>query len=173
MKNTDKDGYILLNKEFSSKGYDFKFLRDFGDGWMIYTKTSKNGNIKYELIKPHKNEEWICKGTTIPKKWGYPGDNAFGRTGFDCISLASAEARHDALVKASEAKAESPSDLKINLPKNKAFTIVDLSKLNPEHTRYQLKLKLESLVNEKKVAPCGTKPHPKNIGKPAILYKFL
>jgi len=101
--NKDKDGYILLEKEFTSRGYNFKFVKDLEGGWKIYEKSKESQKYnKYELIKPKRQDAFVFHGNQIEAKWTYPGDSAFGRTGFDCVSLARAEEIHERIIKSKE-----------------------------------------------------------------------
>ena len=91
----DKDGYLLVPKEFTHKGYQFKFVKKLEGGWMIYEKTKEATKTKkYELVKPKRQDQFVFHGKTIEAKWVYPNDNAFGRIGFDCVSLDVALNRH-------------------------------------------------------------------------------
>ena len=59
----DKDGYLLVEKEFTYRGYDFKLVKDFKDGWFIYEKSKKNQkHNKYELVKPKKQDAFVFNG---------------------------------------------------------------------------------------------------------------
>lgn len=148
-ENKDESGYYLLEEKFSSKGYDFEKVEDFKDGWLIYKKT-KGNSVKYELVKPHKNEEYTIHGNTVPKKWSYPGDNSFGRTGFDCISLDRAHVKHEEIVKSITVET-AKVDRKINIPKSKIFTVKDIKKLNEGWTTYEIRVKLNSLLDSGKI----------------------
>lgn len=145
----DEAGYYLLENEFTSRGYNFKKVEDFKDGWMIYTKTKGIG-VHYELIKPHKSEEYSIHGKTVPKKWDYPGDNAFGRRGFDCVSLDRAHVKHEEIVKSTVAET-TKIDRKINIPKAKTFTVKDIKKINHDWTTYEVRVKLNSLLDSGKI----------------------
>lgn len=83
----DENGYILLPKIFSSKGFDFYFIEKLHDGWEIYERKSVGAFSTFELIRPYKGEERKIGDAVIPKKYYYPGNEQFGSKGFSCISL--------------------------------------------------------------------------------------
>lgn len=152
-KEVDSEGYKLLELTFESKGYSFERVEDFKDGWLIYKK-SKGGNIKYELVKPHKNEEYIIHGSIVPKKWSYPGDNAFGRTGFDCVSLDRAHVKHKEIVdkeKSEESATQNKLTRKLKVPNSKNFTVKEVKKLNADWSTHEIRLKLNDLISQSKI----------------------
>ena len=62
----DKDGYLLVPKEFTHKGYQFKFIKKLEGGWMIYEKTKESTKTKkYELVKPKRQDQFVFHGKTI------------------------------------------------------------------------------------------------------------
>lgn len=169
-KSIDKEGYLLMEKEFTSRGFNFSFIKDFKDGWMIYKKTAEySGSDKYELIKPKKQEEFNFRGSIIPKKWKYPSDNDFGRLGFDCVSLEKAIERHDQIIKTKQDKEDKENLVfDINLPK-KEFTCQDLLKANPQINYSDAYSQIKKWLTEKTIVKVGEKKNKK--GKASILYK--
>ncbi len=168
----DSEGYRLLEKEFTSRGYNFKWIENLKDGWKIYQKTSvRTGESKWELIRPIKNEETNFGGNLSPKRWSYPGDAAFGKLGFDCISLARAREVHANIIADKTIKTE-PQNIKLQAPKNKVFTITDLCDLNPELSRTEIYAKINDLMAKKQVA-CLGQSKEKGKGKKPYLYKLL
>lgn len=167
----DKDGYLLLEKEFTSRGYIFKFIKDFGDGWMIYEKSRKTFNHKkYELIKPKKQDEYVFNGRKIEAKWLYPNDNSFGHTGFDCCSLEHAERKHEDIIKNNQ-KREQNEEIKneeVKIP-TKEFTIKDFMKANPKLSYPMAYLKIKDLMTKKEIFISGEKEN--DIGRASNLYK--
>jgi hypothetical protein len=184
MKNTeqkkDKDGYILLPEVFEHKRYLFEFVEDLSKGWKIYKKTRiltkrdiKNKEVvrsKYELVLPSKNEEWSHGKNVTPKKYSYPGDSSFGKTGFDCISLEAARARHKQVLEQKEAK-EELKERKLNIPLAKEFTVKDLVKLNKDWTKPQITTKIYKLLDEKRIKVVGEIKN-KSVN-PSKIYKYV
>ena len=167
----DKDGYLLVSKEFTHKKYLFRFIKDLEGGWMIYEKTKEATKTKkYELIKPKKQDQFVFHGKTIEAKWVYPNNNAFGRTGFDCISLDAAQNRYSEIVKAGEKK-EVEEELKneeVRIP-TKDFTIKDFIKANPKLNYSIAYQKIKELISNKDIRPAGEKKNKR--GKASNLYK--
>lgn len=166
----DKEGYLLIEKEFVFHGFNFKLVKDFKDGWMIYEK-SKPDRIhkKYELIKPKKQEEFIFNGKKIEAKWVYPNNNQFGRTGFDCVSLDIAVERHEEILKNKEHEEieEKLRSEELRIPNGK-FTIKDLQKANPKLNYSIIYSKVKELLDQKKIKSCGVKENKK--GRASNLY---
>lgn len=180
MSEKDKDGYLLLEEKFVKRGFEFEFVKNLKGGWKIYKKTKvlsktdiKNKEhpyVKYELILPIKNEEGSFHGRLFPKRLSYPGDEAFGFRGYDCISLEAAEKRHAEILARKEEKIEQEAR-KLNLPKDKTFTIKDLEKTNKDWTYNLITSRIRELVEEGRVKQAGEKPN--KIGKPSKIYKFV
>jgi len=170
MKSIDKEGYLLIEKEFTSRGFNFSFVKDFKDGWMIYKKTAEGGGPnKYELIRPKKQEEFNFRGSIIPKKWKYPNDNDFGRLGFDCASLEAAKKRHDQIIKTKQDKEEKEDRPQIISIPNKEFTCKDLMNQNSSLSYSEAYAQVKTWATEKKILKVGEKKNKK--GKSSILYK--
>lgn len=165
---TDKEGYILLENEFSERGFDFKFVKDLDGGWKIYKRTNKRTlNVKYELIKPKRQESYQIHGNTIPAKWSYPGDSSFGRTGFDCISLDVAIQRHHEIMSNKESHSES-APVEIKFPK-KEFTIKDLLTTNKQPYS-KIYLKVKEFLNTGQIKKVGQKKNKR--GKSSDIYQI-
>lgn len=165
----DKDGYLLVPKEFAHKGYQFKFVKKLEGGWMIYEKTKDSTKTKkYELVKPKKQDQFVFHGKTIEAKWVYPNDNAFGRIGFDCISLDVAIERHREILANKQEQAES-TQIELKIPKGE-FTLKDL--LTSNKIPYpKLYLKVKEMVLGNTLKKVGEK---KNIrGKPSDIFKLV
>jgi hypothetical protein len=165
----DKDGYLLVPKEFTHKGYQFKFVKKLEGGWMIYEKTKEaNKTKKYELVKPKRQDQFVFHGKTIEAKWVYPNDNAFGRIGFDCISLDVAIERHREILANKQEQIEN-TQIELKIPKGE-FTLKDL--LNTNKMPYpKLYLKVKEMVLGNTLKKVGEK---KNIrGKPSDVFKLV
>jgi hypothetical protein len=172
IKDYDKDGYLLLERNFDSCGFNFKFVKDLENGWKIYKKThNKLGYVKYELILPKKQDAFVFHNNPIPAKWVYPGNSNFGRTGFDCISLEVAEKRHKELLLKKDEK-EHKEDKKLFVP-TKPFTIKDLQndKNNDKWSYSQITSKLKELLEQKKIKVTGEKEN--NVGKSSKVYSLI
>lgn len=164
----DKDGYLLVPKEFTHKGYQFKFVKKLEGGWMIYEKTKEaNKTKKYELVKPKRQDQFVFHGKTIEAKWVYPNDNAFGRIGFDCVSLDVAIERHREILANKQEQVEN-TQIELKIPKGE-FTLKDL--LNTNKIPYpKLYLKVKEMVLGNTLKKIGEK---KNIrGKPSDIFKL-
>ncbi len=165
----DKDGYLLVPKEFTHKGYQFKFVKKLEGGWMIYEKTKEATKTKkYELVKPKRQDQFVFHGKTIEAKWVYPNDNAFGRIGFDCISLDVAIERHREILANKQEQVEN-TQIELKIPKGE-FTLKDL--LNTNKIPYpKLYLKVKEMVLGNTLKKVGEK---KNIrGKPSDVFKLV
>jgi hypothetical protein len=155
----DKDGYLLIEKEFTYRGYDFKLVKDFKDGWFIYEKSKKNQkHNKYELVKPKKQDAFVFNGKKIEDKWVYPNDNAFGKTGFDCVSLQVAEARHLSIIqnKEDQEEKEALKNEEVRVP-TRSFTIKDFMKANPKLSYSLAYVKIKELIDSQEIRLEGTK----------------
>ena len=166
----DKEGYILLEKIFTSRGFDFSFVKDFKDGWVIYKKSCEGCNDKYELIKPKKQEEFNFRGSIIPKKWKYPSDNDFGRLGFDCASFEKAVERHDQIIKTKQDKEDKETVFIDIVHPRKEFTCQDLIKLNPRMNYSDAYSQIKNWLVDKTIVKIGERKNKK--GKASILYKI-
>ncbi len=165
----DKDGYLLVPKEFTHKGYQFKFVKKLEGGWMIYEKTKESTKTKkYELVKPKRQDQFVFHGKTIEAKWVYPNDNAFGRIGFDCLSLDIAINRHKEILANKQEQVEN-SQIELVIPKGE-FTMKDLlAKNNIPYPKLYLKIKEMVLGNT--IKKVGEK---KNVrGKPSDVFKLV
>lgn len=167
----DKDGFLLLEKEFKSQGFLFKWVEDLPGGWSIYSKSSIPNrdrsvcHVKYELVKPSKDDAYEIHGNKVAAKYSYPSTNSFGKTGFDCASLASAHDRYKQIM----------SDLKpvvkekLNIPTKKEFSISNLIESNPTWNRGEIGEKLNTLISQGRVKLIG---QSKERGH-ANIYKFI
>ena len=176
----DKDGYLLVEKEFTLRGYKFKFAKQLKNDWCIYEKIKKeeagvktrNKHIhkKYELVKLKRQESYVFNGKKIEDQWMYPNDNAFGRLGFDCISLEAAENRYKQILENGEKKEE---DKKIKNEEVRVptinFTVKDFMKANPKLNYSSAYSKIKELTSNKEVVVCGEKENKR--GKPSLLYR--
>ena len=165
----DKDGYLLVPKEFAHKGYQFKFVKKLEGGWMIYEKTKEvTKTKKYELVKPKRQDQFVFHGKTIEAKWVYPNDNAFGRIGFDCVSLDVAIERHREILANKQEQVEN-TQIELKIPKGE-FTLKDL--LNTNKIPYpKLYLKVKEMVLGNTLKKIGEK---KNVrGKPSDVFKLV
>ena len=175
-----KEEFLPLEKQFHTRGFDFEFVKNLKGGWQIYKKTKTlskkdikdkcHAYVKYELILPLKNKEGMLHGKFYPNRLSYPGDEAFGKNGYDCSSLEAAEKRHAEILARKEEKIEHEAR-KLNLPKDKTFTIKDLEKLNKDWTYNTIYARLKELVVEGRIIQSGTKDN--TIGKPSKVYKFV
>ena len=165
----DKDGYLLVPKEFTHKGYQFKFVKKLEGGWMIYEKTKETTKTKkYELVKPKRQDQFVFHGKTIEAKWVYPNDNAFGRIGFDCVSLDVAIERHREILANKQEQVEN-TQIELKIP-NGEFTLKDLLKSN-KIPYPKLYLKVKEMVLGNSLKKVGEK---KNIrGKPSDVFKLV
>ena len=165
----DKDGYLLVPKEFTHKGYQFKFIKKLEGGWMIYEKLKEATKTKkYELVKPKRQDQFVFHGKTIEAKWVYPNDNAFGRIGFDCVSLDVAIERHREILANKQEQVEN-TQIELKIPKGE-FTLKDL--LNTNKIPYpKLYLKVKEMVLGNTLKKVGEK---KNVrGKPSDVFKLV
>lgn len=166
----DKDGYLLLEKEFTSRGFNFKFIKDFKDGWMIYEKSRKSyAHKKYELIKPKRQDEYVFNGKKIEAKWLYPNDNSFGHIGFDCSSLAHAEEKHEYILENNQ-KREEIEEIKneeVKIP-TRDFTIKEFMKANPRLSYGLAYVKVKELIDNKEIRVSGVKENKR--GRASNLY---
>jgi len=166
----DKDGYLLLEKEFTSRGFSFKQVKDFGDGWMIYEKSHKNyKHKKYELIRPKRQEEYVFNGKKIEAKWLYPNNNSFGHTGFDCCSMNHAEQKHEDILK-NNLKKEEMEEIRseeVRIP-TRDFTIKEFMKANPKLSYGLAYVKVKELIDNKQIRVCGVKENKR--GRASNLY---
>lgn len=164
----DKDGYILLEKEFTSRGYNFKFIKDLEGGWKIYEKSKENQKYnKYELIRPKRQDAFVFHGKQIEAKWTYPGDSAFGRTGFDCVSLERAEEIHARIIKSKAQEEQETHVPEIKLPE-KEFTLKEVLVLNK--LKYPvLYLKIKEMVLSGVLKKVGVRKNPR--GKSSDIFK--
>ena len=123
----DADGYKLVPKVFKLRNYTYTFVEDLNDIWKIYSVYSPTSDsiIDYELVKFTKSEEYQISGNTIPKKWNYPSDGAFGRTGFSCASIEACKKKYEMISKRITDRDKEEDE--IDIPKNKEFTIKALS----------------------------------------------
>ena len=140
----DKDGYLLVPKEFTYKRYLFKFMNDLEGGWMIYEKINEATKTKkYELVKPKRQDQFVLHGNIIEAKWVYPHSNSFGRIGFDCISLDVAINRHKEMLADKQEQVET-TQVELKIP-NGEFSMKDLLITNkiPYHKLY---LKVKEMV---------------------------
>lgn len=165
----DKDGYLLVAKEFTLKDYQFKYLKKLEGGWMVYEKMKKATKTKkYELVKPKKQDQFVFHGKTIEAKWVYPNDNAFGRIGFDCISLDAAVNRHKEILADKQEQVES-AQLELKIPKVE-FTMKDLLVIN-KIPYPKLYLKVKEMVIENTIKKVGQKRNVR--GKPSDIFKLV
>jgi len=164
----DKDDYLLIPKEFAHKGYQFKFLKKLEGGWMIYEKSKEsNKTKKYELVKPKRQDQFVFHGKTIEAKWVYPNDNAFGRIGFDCVSLAVAIERHREILANKQEQTEN-AQIELKIPKGE-FTLKDLLSYN-KIPYPKLYLKVKEMVLGNTLKKVGQKKNIK--GKPSDVFKL-
>lgn len=171
---TDKQGYLLLPEKFEFKGYSFEFVKNIGN-WKIYKKSKEDSHPKYEIIKPIKQEEFNFRGNLLPKKWTYPGTNAFGRNGYDCISIERCEELYKNWILPREQKNEEKNDEvvkeKSDLVYSKdKFTIKDLEILNKKLTYAQISVKLKEDLVQGKIKIVGEKENPR--GRASKIYKL-
>jgi hypothetical protein len=165
----DKDGYLLVPKEFTYKRYLFKFMNDLEGGWMIYEKIKEATKTKkYELVKPKRQDQFVLHGNIIEAKWVYPHSNSFGKIGFDCISLDVAINRHKEMLADKQEQVET-TQVELKIP-NGQFTIKDLLITNkiPYH---KLCLKVKEMVIGNTVKKVGEKKNGR--GKPSNIFKLV
>jgi len=176
----DKNGYLLVEKEFTLRGYKFKFIKQLKNDWCIYEKIKKeeagvktrNKHIhkKYELVKLRRQESYVFNDKKIEAKWLYPSDNAFGKLGFDCISLDAAQNRYEEIVKAGEKKEveEEIKNEEVRIP-TKDFTIKEFIKANPKLNYSIAYQKIKELISNKEIRLNGERKNKR--GKASNLYK--
>lgn len=125
--NFDSEGYRLVPLEFTSGGYVYKFVEQIDDDWRIYSAFSPTCKkiIDYELVRFVKSEEYVVAGNVVPKKWTYPTANMFGKHGFSCHCIEGCYRKHKEVLARAEEKAEPETEFQ--LPKNKEFTVKELS----------------------------------------------
>ena len=165
----DKDGYLLVPKEFSYKRYLFKFMNDLEGGWMIYEKMKEATKTKkYELVKPKRQDQFALHGNIIESKWVYPHSNSFGRIGFDCISLDVAINRHKEMLADKQEQVET-TQVELKIP-NGEFSMKDLLITNkiPYHKLY---LKVKEMVIGNTIKKVGEKKNGR--GKPSNIFKLV
>ena len=165
----DKDGYLLVAKEFSYKHYLFKFINELEGGWMIYEKMKEATKTKkYELVKPKRQDQFVLHGDIIEAKWVYPHSNSFGRIGFDCISLDVAINRHKEMLADKQEQVET-TQVELKIP-NGEFSMKDLLITNkiPYHKLY---LKVKEMVIGNTIKKVGEKKNGR--GKPSNIFKLV
>jgi len=176
----DKDGYLLVEKEFTLRGYKFKFIKQLKNDWCIYEKTKKEEagvktrnkyiHKKYELVKLRRQESYIFNDKKIEAKWLYPNDNAFGKLGFDCMTLDAAQNQYEEILKAEERKEEEEKikSEEARIPK-KDFTVKDFIKANPKLNYSIAYQKIKELISNKYIKLAGEKKNKR--GKASNLYR--
>ncbi len=176
----DKDGYLLIEKEFTLRGYKFKFIKQLKNDWCIYEKIKKeNAGVKtrnkhihkkYELVKLRRQDSYMFDDKKIEAKWLYPTDNAFGKLGFDCISLEAAQNRYNEIVKAGEKKEEEEEikNEEVRIP-TKDFTIKEFIKANPKLNYSIAYQKIKEIILKKYIRLNGERKNKR--GKSSNLYK--
>jgi hypothetical protein len=165
----DKDGYLLVSKEFTHKKYLFRFIKDLEGGWMIYEKTKEaNKTKKYELVKPKRQDQFEFHGKTIEARWVYPHSNLFGRTGFDCISLDAAVNRHKEILANKQEQVEN-TQAELKIP-NGEFTMKDLLITN-KIPYPKLCLKVKEMIFGNTIKKVGEKKNGR--GKPSNIFKLV
>jgi len=165
----DKDGYLLVPKEFTYKHYLFKFINELEGGWMIYEKMKEATKTKkYELVKPKRQDQFVLHGNIIEAKWVYPNNNAFGRTGFDCISFDTAINRHKEILANKQEQVEN-TQAELKIPKSE-FTMKDLLVTN-KIPYPKLYLKVKQMVFENTIKKIGEKRNVR--GKPSDVFKLV
>jgi len=165
----DKDGYLLVPKEFTYKHYLFKFINELEGGWMIYEKMKEATKTKkYELVKPKRQDQFVLHGNIIEAKWVYPHSNSFGRIGFDCISLDVAINRHKEMLADKQEQVET-TQVELKIP-NGEFSMKDLLVTNkiPYHKLY---LKVKEMVIGNTIKKVGEKKNSR--GKPSNIFKLV
>jgi hypothetical protein len=165
----DKDGYLLVPKEFTYKHYLFKFINELEGGWMIYEKMKEATKTKkYELVKPKRQDQFALHGNIIESKWVYPHSNSFGKTGFDCISLDVAINRHKEMLADKQEQVET-TQVELKIP-NGEFSMKDLLITNkiPYHKLY---LKVKEMVIGNTIKKVGEKKNGR--GKPSNIFKLV
>ena len=156
----DKDGYLLVSKEFTHKKYLFRFIKDLEGGWMIYEKTKEATKTKkYELVKPKRQDEFVLHSNIIEAKWVYPHSNSFGKIGFDCISLDVAINRHKEMLADKQEQVET-TQVELKIP-NGEFTMKDP----------KLYLKVKEMVLGNTIKKVGEKKNGR--GKPSNIFKLV
>ncbi len=98
----DKEGYLLLPREFEDKGFSFIFIKDLDADWKIYQKNKGKSFRIFELVKPAKQKEFVIGGNIVPKKWQYPSSESWGIRGFSCFTISECESRHKKLLEDTE-----------------------------------------------------------------------
>jgi hypothetical protein len=165
----DKDGYLLVSKEFTHKKYLFRFIKDLEGGWMIYEKTKEATKTKkYELVKPKRQDEFVLHSNIIEAKWVYPHSNSFGKIGFDCISLDVAINRHKEMLADKQEQVET-TQVELKIP-NGEFTMKDLLITN-KIPYPKLYLKVKEMVLGNTIKKVGEKKNGR--GKPSNIFKLV
>ena len=92
-REVDKDGYLILRKEFKQNSFILKQIYRDGN-YAIYHKTKPNTSINhFEAIKILKEEEREMGGIKIEAHEIYPSALHFGNTAFACMTYENALAR--------------------------------------------------------------------------------
>jgi hypothetical protein len=106
----------------------------------------------------------------IEAKWLYPTDNAFGKLGFDCISLEAAQNRYEEIVKAGEKKEveEEIKNEEVRIP-TIDFTIKEFIKANPKLNYAIAYQKIKLLISNREIRLNGDRKNKR--GKASNLYK--
>lgn len=84
-RQKNKDGYLILPKEFIQGGWCFKQLYRAEDK-AIYEKT-KNSVKSIELIKISTHDGYTIAGNIIPPSEVYPGNEQWGTLGWSFSTL--------------------------------------------------------------------------------------
>lgn len=76
----NKNGYIILPKTFSYKGWNFQQL-DRKKGIAIYSK-EKEGFVSFEVIKVQNREAYTICDNFVEAKESFPSDEQWGVLGW-------------------------------------------------------------------------------------------
>ncbi len=171
----DNNGYQLLPKNFTEKGFEFKEIHADGD-WRIFERKGENHSTPhFELVKIYKSEEYEMGGNKIGKKWNLPTSEQWGVSGFTLPTKDRALAKLDEIKngKVEDAQAKIENNKAIHgliLPSSEKFSLKDIEKLNPSLTYPVLYLKVKDMIG-KKLEICGEVKNLK--GRPSKLFKLI
>lgn len=130
--NIDKDGYLMIEKSFKSRGYKYDWIEDLEGNWKIYSVTNGTGKIiDYELIELYKTEEYKLGDAIISKRWAYPGASQFGFKGFSLRSIQGCKNKLQQIKQRKEDRLEKEENKEkpvLDIPKNKEFVIPELAR---------------------------------------------
>ncbi len=162
--------YKPIPDTFTESGYTFTRVKVYDTGWEIF-KRQKGIMVHYELILPKPQDEFEIHGNKVEAKIKYPSTGQFGRLAYSCISLERAENLYETWVIPREKAAhEEKQPVKIQIPKNKKFTLKDIFALNSSIDEPKVRAKILELETAKTIKVVGSQKN--KIGRASKIYIY-